>query len=745
MAVFCKYAKEIKKHYIDNNAVGDFEKMLQNAGANATEAARINKTIGTRFKKLAKEDVNKLYAGLVKDPKIKREGKKFKDLLEGTIDGSVKPAQIDSAMADAFGLPSITKERGAKIAKLAKEVQSLKSNPGLNKNKIIETTAKLEQEIAEATPTAFLQKADTFTTANLLLNPKTILRNIISNEFELLGKQLESVVQGQYKAADAQLLNSIRKSSWEQVNNDIAKGIRTTNIKGSELYGAGVTRTFRPEELAKSRNALAKGFEKLGAFQEKGLRYALEAHDVIARDMSFAQSVMAGLRDVKALKGVEFKSQKQFNDFLGKLEDGKVQGITKEKWKEIKGFAEWESTKTVLQDDSALSRLATSRGRLGDGMNDKPLAQALYKFILGTGLKFAKTPSNVVMRVIERDVLTGTALSAARFIGGRMSGAQTDYFLKRQLVSGLTRALAGTFGIGGAGYILSEMGFIAPEGYKDSQTIKIGDLTFNIAPFAIFLPQLSFGAELQQRFEKDNQASMEGVFDAYGKNWKNITAAILDSPVLAGAKKMVEAVEDFSKNPSDQKGKMAEMLVNGGTQWIPFISMMRGIAKGIDPKERDTYSKNGFEKAIKYAASNIPGLRQALPERIDTAGRPVKPISDNLALRTLDAVINPAVTKRAPTADPVFKELRRLRREDVRKYDKFRYAPNKVRQGGKSYELDDKQKRQYQKDFGTYAYDRVKTLINNPLYLMKSPDEKQDLIAKIERQGRKYAKMEAIK
>lgn len=744
MAIFCKYKDQIKKHFIDNGANGDLEALLRQAGANSTEASRINKTLSKRFKAMAKDDMNKLYAGLMKDPKIKKESKRFQKLLEDAIEGKVRAGDVDNAMAEAFGLPGISKAKAEKIAQLAKEVQSLKSNPGVNRNKIIEATAKLEQEIAETTPSNFLQKADTYTTANLLLNPKTIERNLISNEFELLGQQFESLLRGSYKASDAKLLNEIRVNSFKEIMDDISKGIRTRNVQGSELYGAGMARTFRPEELAKSKNKLAQGFERLGALQEKGLRYALEAHDVVVRDMSLARSIMDGLRGEKALKGVEFKTQKDFDSFLKRLDEGKIKGITEERWKEIKHYAEWESAKTVLQDDSSLSRIASSLGRLGDKLDDKPWAQNLYKFMLGTLLKFSKTPSNIIMRVLERDVLTGTALSFSRYASGKMSGAQTDYFLKRQLVAGLTRSLVGPFGLGGAGYIMSEMGILVPEGYKDSQVVKIGDLNFNIAPFAIFLPQLAAGSELQQQFERDNKASIEGVFSAYGKNWQNLTAAILDTPVLTGAKKLVQTAEDFSKNPDEQKRRLAELIVNGGTQWLPFVSMMRGLAKGIDDKERDTYSKEGFKKAIKYAISNIPGLRQTLPEKIDTAGRPVKPVSENIALRTLDAIFNPAVTRRSVTSDPVFKELRELRYMEVRSKDKFKYAPNTLRQSGKSYKLSDEQKRTYQKQFGNYTYDRVKALIATPAYVTKNPDDRQEMIAKIEREGRQFAKQQIL-
>lgn len=743
MSVLCKHAKQIKKHYIENGGKGDLAKELQRNGVSKVEAERVAKLTGERFKRIAKDDVGKLYAGLMKNPVVKQNSKKFQNLIVDTIEGRASAAQIENQVSEAFGLPGISKDKAARITGLANEIRALKSNPALNKNKIIEKTAKLEQEIAETTPSEFLRKADTFTTANLLLNPKTILRNVISNEMELLGKQIQGVIQGKWKASDAKLLSEIRQSSWKQMQNDIAKGIRTTNLQGSELYGAGMARTFRPEELKESKNIIAKGFEKLGAFQEKGLRHALETHDVIARNMAFAQSTMEGLRDIPALKNIEFKSQKDFDKFLDDLENGKVKGVSKEQWQDIKHYAEWESTKTVLQDDSALGRVATAIGRLGENaLNDKPFAQAMFKFSLGTILKFAKTPSNIVMRILERDLLTGTALTAARWISGKDSGIKTDYFLKRQALAGFTNALAGTFGIGGAGYIMSAMGILEPEGYQDSQVLKIGDTTFNVAPFAIFLPQLSFGAELQQKLETEK--SVKSVFDAYGKNWNNLIAALLDSPVMTGPKKLVEAVEDYSKGPDEQKGKLAELVVNGGTQWIPFISMLRGVAKGIDDKERDTYSKDGLEKSIKYAASNIPGLRQMLPEKIDTAGRPVKPISDNMAVRLVDSLINPAVTKTSPNADPVFEELRRLNKEGVRGKGQFAYAPNSFKSNGEKYTLNDKQKREYTIEFGKQSYDAIDRLIKSPSYQRLDAEAKQDKIAAIEKAARAKAKNQLL-
>jgi len=746
MVDLCKYAKEIREHFLDKEGKGSLADTLKKRGVPEAEASDISRITEARMKKITTGDSDKILESLLKHPEIKANSKIYKEIIEDGLNGKLNDFAVRNRIAKDLNLPTLHPNKIKRITRLSEEIQVGKKT-GMPENKLKVKSLLLQREILEAAPNKLQNKLDTFTTFNLLFDVKTALKNTVSNENELFVKTyledpLKNIFTGKFgkkkkKKTDSALMLDIRKKVVKELGEDIKLGIRRG--EGNDLAGEGLARTFRPED----KEGWGKAFETLGEFQEKALRWELEVHDKMVRELTYTNSLLNQVRGRKGVGDLEFKTREEFETFVKDLQEGKIKGIDKKLAKDMHDFALFESGHLVLQDDSVLAKATQT---LFDNKEFKniPVAGEIYSFLAGTVSKFRKTPANVVIRALERDLLAGSLITGARFLMGKKLG-KSEYFLKQQVLSGIAKTLVGTFGMGTAGAILSGLGVIVPEGYKGTQVIKLGESTFNLAPLMVFFPQLGMGANIEQSVRQAREEStsiVKAIFDGYGNNLKNLGTALLDMPLNTGIKKIAEMISPSSGKEAGEnfKEKAVELIVNGGTQFLPFISLLRSFARASDNMERDTYDKEGWKKAIKYAMSNIPGVRQMLDSKIDTAGKEVEARIQNTGLRTLDAFFNPTGTKKSLMGDPVWKELSELKKSGNRDKAVFDYAPNKISSKGKKFELTTEEKREYQKVYGEFTYNKISRLKNSNKFNSLPTEKRAELIKEVEKEGKEKAK-----
>ena len=736
----CDFTKPLREHYVKNGGKGDLVKLLKEAGATSKEAKLIAETTQKRLKRLSQDGSTDIIAKLVKEPGIKADSKKFKRLVAEVVDNRGRAEYFDNAINEAYGIPGVSKARQKKIQALATEIQNMKRNRGTSENAMVEKTLELQREIEESVPSEFFEKLDTYTTFNLLSGPSTSVVNVSSNALRLIGQIANQAIRGKLKYQDIGLLKEVGASRGKQVYSDIAKGIRRNYGLQSDIYGARNRRTFRPEEA----EGYARYFEKAGEGMEKFLRATLEGPDVVVRNIAYTSSILDNMRSIKGAKIPQVKNEAQLKRLFELGVEGKIPGISKEKFEEINYIAENEALETVFQDDNFLSKLTTKIGNSAEGLKDSPYASGLYppvKFLMGTAMKFKRTPANVAMAVLKNDILGAPALSAIKVKELMNKGVDND-LIKKEVLKGITNMLVGQVGLGGAGYILERAGFFQPEGYGDSYVLTLGGNKYNVGNlFAMFMPSLTYGANLSNRLRDENEEGVKDLIGAYGDTWGSVSKTLLEMPLMSGIKQSYEAAEGLLGGNLRNKKEWVKMLSSGGMQMVPMVSFLRKFAKGIDPLERDTYSSDAVTKAWNQFKVSIPGLRQTLPEKIDTAGRPVKPVTENMAVRFVDAMFNPVYGSRRTVNDPVFAELKRLKYADERKKDKFDYAPSSI--SGKNKQritLSDAEKRQYTVRFGKYVYPKIQQLMKNPRYKSLSDEKKQEIIRKVELKGKKLAK-----
>lgn len=546
----------------------------------------------------------------------------------------------------------------------------------------VQGLARTAKYVSELVPKNIGQKLKAYRNISLLLNPKTLGRNIIGNT-------LFNAVDTVSKAAAVPIDRAIGLVTGNKTRvvpqlGDLVKG----GLKGAKtgfqeaLEGIdtrGLGKRFDLQEGRTFKNPVMRGLET-------ALDVGLRVPDRTQYEATFAESVANMM---------------------------KAQGL-KEPTQEILEQAEKEALESVFQDDSAISSVITGARR---GLNTK---QGDFGFG-DLAIPYAQTPANLVQQAINY-----SPLGAVKGVNNLMQGNQ------RQASLDLARALVGS-GIIGSSYGLSKTGAITPsqfdENYQKNKLIKA-----NLAPLGI-KPETINGLWYAP-FQPMSTSVAIGNAMANGED--PLQAGIntmLDLPFLQNINKTISDVRD--------KGA-AEALVNfGGSLPAQFVpTALSQIGQVIDPYQRETYDTNKFKQGLNQAIAKVPLASQTLPARIDVTGQPIQRYESEGAQKMFDVFLNPTYVSKKKD-DATLSELKRLYDETGETKQFLPIADKTVRFKDLNGEevktkLTGEQLSNYQKQIGTVNKQILDKLVGTDFYNNLEDDEKIKLINTIENNVQGY-------
>ena len=148
----------------------------------------------------------------------------------------------------------------------------------------------------------------------------------------------------------------------------------------------------------------------------------------------------------------------------------------------------------------------------------------------------------------------------------------------------------------------------------------------------------NFGVDMYRAYTEDGHISFKDISLASGYA---LASAFMDFPAVSKISSMIKTYQ-YSE-AEGIVGKVLETGVTGAAQTASSIlvpNAVRAVAAGLDPYERDVYNTDTYGEGIRNnLIAGIPGLRQTLPERLDTFGQPVK--NEGGALHFLDKTLIP--------------------------------------------------------------------------------------------------------
>lgn len=487
----------------------------------------------------------------------------------------------------------LTDENIETIANLQKE--ALNTTDELAKNQALARSAKY---ISELVPKNALQKLKAYRNISLLLNPKTLGRNIVGNAlFNAIDTGAKALAVPIDRAIGLATKQQTRVSpSLKTYGKGLVEGAKTgyqEALQGIDTRGLG-----QRFDLGSGRTFQNKPMQALETALDVGLR----TPDRAFYEATFAESVDNMMR---------------------------ARGLT-QPTQEILEQAEQEALEAVFQNQSKLSdaALKTRRALNTVGTNDFGLGDVL--------IPYAQTPANLAQQGINYSPF-GAIKGIANIAQGNQRQASLDF----------ARSLLGT-GLIGGGYGLSKAGLMTPSQFDENyQTNK--KIRENLQPLGIRPDQL--GDMWYAPFQPMSIPLAVGNAVAYGKD-----------PLQAGINTVVDLpfLQGISRGLRDlQEGNYAQAGINVASsipsQFVPTLASQ--FAQTIDPYQRETYDPNKLQYGLNSAIAKIPFASKTLPEKIDVTGQPIERYSTKGGQKLFDIFLNPTFINKK-TTDPVLSELK---------------------------------------------------------------------------------------
>jgi hypothetical protein len=673
------------KLIVEAQAAGDFTRALEIVELMAEKATQSGQAVQilSAYSKLAPEGVLKFAQGQIKqvwDAMGKNKLIQQMHALQNDIE--------KAAFAKKHGIPFISE---AKAKELLTDALKLGEMPE-GRDKLL-ATALLLDKITRLIPKSFLEKLSTIQILAQLLNPKTIIRNIMGNMgFQLL----ENISQALGTTLDIGLSKATgeRTMSLPSVSTQ-AKGLVRGAKQGAQeaMLGVdlmGMTSKFEIPKGTVFEQPVMKALEKT-------LSLVLRAPDRAFYQAAFEDS----LREQMKLAGVSTPTPEMINQ------------------------ANLDGLYRTFNDENVISRCFVGIKRaLNFGQ----------KWGIGDMIiKYPRTPANILARGIEYSPFGFT--QTVYMLG---KAAMQHDFNQRKFVQVTSRALVGSVLLVGTGFVLAKFGILRGKSDPNrrvkaiEKTAGLGSYQINRSALLRFvssgmdpeMAKMQYGDELitYDWFQPSSINLAMGANMALGEENSKIgmlTEAVLDSTQTLVDQPLLQGLRKLSSTSNLVKGAL-EVIKEVPASFIPtLLNQVRQLA---DNTARNTQDTNYFKETYNKVAYKIPWLASTLPESVDVLGQLRENYQDN-SNNPFNVFLNPAFVSHynpSPAAEMVLDiwtrtgETAQLPRQ----------APEYIKVEGVRYDLDANKQAQFQQYIG-HKTDMLFSILAQNERFMQLPDEKK--------------------
>lgn len=746
MANFCKFAKQIKEHFMNDGR--SLESALRTAGANADEAKQIEKFINNRVK----STTGKQKAEIIKKALNNNVKKEYREAFERLIDdshiGGLNEIKVKNTIGETLGVTSLKPEQRKIITDLANELK--RAAPGSNERKLL--SARLSAAIQDVNPVTKSDIAKTLIFTGDLLNPITQIKNVFGNgiysAWRAINSEAAGVVDWMFVGLNNQLggkatrerFISIRDAeAWKRAGQDFISGLKEGTRDA--LMGINTTNIATDTYNSVGRQVFKGKFNPL-TYMEKATKIALGAPDRAFYKMASGQEL---LQLTKAAK----KADPNFN------------GIPTPEMLEL---AHLEGLKATFQDNSLAAQGANT---IKKGLNKLSSPLTGKNFGLGdVAMTYTKTPANILTRAVEMTPLKllGTGIDLLRHFKG-------EELVKRgKITQDVTNVVSGAVLMTGSA-ILANAGIITgslpaqeeganrrAEGEQNfsinlsalsrfvysggnllAAKSKKGDKLINYGWAQPIAMPLAIGAEFTKgkktKLNGEKADTLQQMLDIA----KTVPNVLIEQSFLKGVKDI------FSSEPGDQTAGLEKVALGVPGRFIPFRSGFNAIARQADEKQRETFDANPLVKAGKQIQSQIPFASKLLPAKVDVSGEEIKRGSDNVAVRALQSFVSPAQITEIKK-DPQIAEVLDIYNKTGEKSGLLKQADKKITikdmNGNRtSRQLNGRELGKYQTFLGRESKAIIGNALQDTAFGELSDEEKSDIFSKVIKNTNEAAKI----
>jgi hypothetical protein len=580
------------------------------------------------------------------------------------------------------------------------------------------------KRVAKEYPTTMKEKMVELSHIAMLLNPRTQVRNVLSNiammpatftsdKVSALGQKVYSKINPDFKPELALTASKESKDLAAQVYDSIKGSIDNTASKWENSAMQGI----REKEMFKGMNGHTAGdipvLEDVGSRVKGGLNTISQkltgdsVFDALSSEKSVAENVRQLTYGLLELGDKGFVAQR-FKSYLSKAIEASGAKTLDAVPASAIDRAVQEAMKATFKDDNAMTRLVSS-------------IKKNTGFFGETLLPFTKTPANVTMRAL--DYSPAGIYSAVKMA---KSGAEAAAVID-QVAKATTGTLAILLGIG-----LYNKGIITgPEDEDEDKAafqkqqgwlpyaVKFGDNYYTYDWAQPGSMGLVLGSTIMSQLDKDGSIETKDLVNIIKSSVSAFGDTLLQQSTLQNL------LDVFSGYGSTTENLINEVLETP-QRLIP--SLAGATARVADTTQRSTYSKGDFFKTqIDTLKSKIPGLSQTLPATYDTWGNEVQRSGNSLEA-AFAQYLNPGQLGYSGGQTPLDEEIMRLYGATNDSGVFPHKADRTVTVAGEKIDLDNQQYSEFQRLLGQASYDAANAFLEMPGYDSLADEQKADAL-----------------
>ena len=572
-------------------------------------------------------------------------------------------------------------------------------------NKAVED---VKQDIANKMKVTKLDKVNAWRYLSMLGNPKTHIRNLVSN-VAMRGTVAVKNVIARTVEDIAPIEN--RTKTWKRATDEVRAFAEKTTAEMQDILRDGGKY---------SEDASIK--EKRKIFKSKILNGLYEFNsDMLSReDWWFSKPAFThAFAECLTANGIRTEEDILLNP---------------------------EIVEKARQYATEQSQIATFRqySWLSNKINEIERKNAATSIAVGAVLPFKKTPIN-----IAKTGLNYSPLGFAKTLTYDIAQVKNGKMEASELADHLAQNLTGT-GLALVGFMLAQSGFLSGGGEDDKEgeydyqlgeqayAVNIGGKSYSLSWLSPVAMPLFVGANAYEQLVEGKEWNGDVVVETLAQTLDPLSEMSFVSGLDSVLSSYDSGIEKFA-------GIGQSMAQNYITQFVPTLSSQ--VATVLDDTKRSTKvaGDSGFkfvDETINKLKLKIPVLRETLEPSTDIWGNEVKQTEDMLT-RSFETFLAP-YAKKESIATSVDEEIKSLYSEtgDDGLIPSIPY--NYVNYKDEKYKMSAEEYTAYKKTYGQTAFDMLEDLYDTSTYRNATAEEKADMVNRVYDYARDAAKREYL-
>lgn len=591
-----------------------------------------------------------------------------------------------------------------------KILSTYNSDGSYDQQKLTKSIEEVKQDLANQMKATVGEKARAWRYLSMLGNPKTHIRNMVSNVAMQITKQVKDVQARTIETILGDKLQE-RTKTWARASEYVKDFAETTTEEMKEVISGG--------KYSEMQDIL----DKRKTFKNKVLEWISDTNSKLleAEDWWFSKATFkSSLQEFLTANGIRTEQDILENPEL--VEKAKMYAVDQ-------------------------AQIATFRqySKLASQLNNISKSGGVAGFATDVIMPFKKTPINVAKAGVNY-----SALGLVKTLSYDTYRLSKGEITANQYIDNLCQGTTGT-GLMMLGYMLAQAGILSGAGDDDkeakydsqlgSQTyaVNVGGKSYSLSWLSPVAMPLFVGANFQEQEAKIREGGITGDM------LTDMLATTLD-PMTEMS--FISSFDDIMTSYSygGIKGVGEDVVQNYLGQYLPTFGSQ--IAATMDDTKRSTAASKDAswkfgDETYRKLAFKIPGLRETLEPSIDIWGNEVKQ-DGNIAERAFNNFIAPYTAKgRKETS--VDKEIQSVYDETGDTKMLPNTSPNKyIKYGDEKYNMSAKDYTQYKKTLGSTSYDMLEELFESTSYKRADATDKSKMIEKVMDYSKEKSKSEFL-